>query len=111
MHQLINRKSTGDPGQFAQKLGISKSNLYLIIKELKFLGAPIVFSKPRNSFIYLHPVDFKFGFMHKSISEDHMRRTYGGMRLGYCAFIQDRRWMLPHPAIHPNQSSDFYKMT
>lgn len=62
MHDLINYKRTGCPETFARKLGVSQSMLYLLIKELKELGAPIAYCRYRESYQYLYPVEFKMGF-------------------------------------------------
>ncbi|MEL7121050.1 MAG: HTH domain-containing protein [Bacteroidota bacterium] len=69
MHHLIRRKSTGTPDAFARKLGCSKSMVYKLISELKDMGAPIVYHKYRESFIYTYPVDFKAGFFIKKNEE------------------------------------------
>lgn len=79
IHDLIEHKRTGAPDQFARKLGISKSMLYLILKELKDLGAPIVYSKYRSSFMYRYPVEFKFGFTSDQLTEEELRQTAAGM--------------------------------
>ena len=73
MHRMINYKRTGCPQSFARKLDISQSMLYVLLKEIKELGAPVVYCKYRESYEYLYPVEFKAGFetpfeMAKSIS-------------------------------------------
>ncbi len=52
MDDLIRRKSTGCAEEFAEKLGISQSQLFQDLKEMKELGAPIEFSPHRGSYIY-----------------------------------------------------------
>ena len=52
MDDLINRKATGCANEFARKLGISKSQLYEDLKEMKELGAPIDYCQSRKSYIY-----------------------------------------------------------
>ena len=78
MHILIKYKRTGSPKQFANKLNLSQSMLYIIINELKEMGAPIVYSKFRESYEYEHPVEFQFGFNAKELDEHQLRQTSGG---------------------------------
>jgi biotin operon repressor len=52
MDDLIRRKATGCAEEFASKLGISKSQLYYDIKEMKELGAPIEYCQHRKSYVY-----------------------------------------------------------
>ena len=83
IHQMIQYKRTGNPGQFARKLGVSQSKLYQTLKELKQLGAPIAYCKYRQSYLYLHPVRFRFGFEENTLNEKEAARIQGGAR-GYC---------------------------
>lgn len=62
MDQLIRRKSTGAPKELAAKLSLSERSLYELINQMKDMGAPIVYSKPRNSYVYTSNVRFSFGF-------------------------------------------------
>jgi predicted DNA-binding transcriptional regulator YafY len=52
MDDLIRRKATGTPDQFAEKLGISKSMLMINLNELKELGAPIKFNNIEQAYCY-----------------------------------------------------------
>ena len=62
IHQLILKKRTGTPDCLANKLGVSRSHVYKIIKELKVMGAPIIYCRTTASFKYLMPVEFIIGF-------------------------------------------------
>lgn len=59
---MIRRKSTGNPKGLAAKLGLSERSLYELINQMKDLGAPIAYSKSRNSYVYTSDVIFSFGF-------------------------------------------------
>jgi len=78
MHELIRYKRTGKPDQFARKLGLSKRALYTELKELKELGAPISYNHYRESYQYLHPVEFRIGFVPPSIAQQELRHINGG---------------------------------
>ena len=81
MHELIRYKRTGKPDQFARKLGLSKRALYNELKELKALGAPIYYCNFRESYQYLHPVEFRIGFVPPSIAQQELKYINGGAKL------------------------------
>ena len=81
MHQMIKFKRTGTPEQFARRIGISRSMLYIIINDLKSIGAPIVYCKSYESFMYEFVVQFRFGFEHPSLPKDQLRKVGAGCRI------------------------------
>ena len=60
--RLIKRENTGTPLEFAGKLGISKSQLYNCLDELRIHGADISYNKTKGSYVYLHPVEIRAEF-------------------------------------------------
>lgn len=48
--QLIERESTGVPGQLAKRLGISERMLYRYIADLKDSGKRVVFCRLRKTY-------------------------------------------------------------
>lgn len=54
-HSLVLRESTGTSGTFAGKLGISQSNLYIMINDLRDMGIDIRYSRERQTFYYAFP--------------------------------------------------------
>lgn len=62
MDDLIRRKATGCADEFATKLGISKSQLYDELKEMKELGAPIEYCPTRKSYVYSAEARLTFTF-------------------------------------------------
>ena len=51
---LLTRKATGNPKSFADKLGISKRRLYVMLEELREYGLKIEYSKERQTYYYLN---------------------------------------------------------
>jgi hypothetical protein len=74
MDDLIKRKATGTPDEFAIKLGICKSMLMLNINELKTLGAPVKYCNQIRSYYYDEQGHLEVKF--KSI--DSMHAIKGG---------------------------------
>jgi biotin operon repressor len=58
MDDLIRRRATGSPDEFAQRLGISRSVLMEHIRDLKEMGAPIRFCDITRSYYY--PSNYTF---------------------------------------------------
>ena len=52
MDDLIRRKATGNAQEFAEKLGISQSQLFQDLKEMKELGAPVNYCQISRSYEY-----------------------------------------------------------
>jgi hypothetical protein len=52
MHWLIKTNNTGNPDEFASKMGLSRRQLLDNLKEFKSLGAPIKFSKIEDTYYY-----------------------------------------------------------
>src|SRR5690606_13333029 len=52
MDDLIRRKATGGAEEFAEKLSISKTQLFEDLKEVKELGAPITLCSVRKRYQY-----------------------------------------------------------
>ncbi len=65
MDELIRRKATGNPREFAARLGISESLLYLNIELLKSMGGPIQYCKEKDSYEYEEPVVLEMGYRPK----------------------------------------------
>ncbi|UTW60625.1 hypothetical protein KFE98_11230 [bacterium SCSIO 12741] len=49
---LIARRATGNPEEFAQKLGVSKRRLFELLNEIKGYGVEIEYNPMRESYIY-----------------------------------------------------------
>ena len=59
---LIRREKTGSPVEFADKLGISRSQLYNYLDELRDYGAGIIYDRAKGSYLYLYPVEIRAEF-------------------------------------------------
>ena len=75
MDALIRRKATGPPKSFARKLDISVSTLYEYVAVLKDFGAPVSYSREKQSFVYETAGEFIISFrnndqIHISVVED-----------------------------------------
>jgi predicted DNA-binding transcriptional regulator YafY len=60
---LIQIKGTGTPAQLADKIGLSERSMYEYIRLMKEFGAPVVYSRERQSYYYLHEGRFNVQFL------------------------------------------------
>lgn len=60
LDQLIRLKATGTPCQLAEKLGLSKRQVYRYIDEMKELGLNIDYCKRRGTYFYEEDAFLKF---------------------------------------------------
>lgn len=60
---LIRTKRTGTPERLAVRLGISERSLYDFLTLMKGLGAPIKYSKERESYFYEDSGGFIISFV------------------------------------------------
>ena len=74
--RLIRLKATGSPADLAQRLKISESGLYRYIGYMRLMGAPIIFCKSRNSYVYTDNGKFQVGFMVTPIKQDKFTNTF-----------------------------------
>ena len=52
MDSLISMMSTGTPEEFAEKLGLRRSTLFLTLQEMREMGVDIKYSYIRQSYYY-----------------------------------------------------------
>lgn len=57
IHKLIRESRTGTPENLARRLSISTSRLYVVLDELKLMGAPIEYSRQLQSYYYTQAFD------------------------------------------------------
>ncbi|WP_298116740.1 HTH domain-containing protein [Flavobacterium sp.] len=87
IHKLILEEKTGTPIELADKLSISRSQLYNVIETLKEFDAPIKYSKKTNSFYYTKPFDLELKFSLTIILDEEKREIFGGYN--FCPTLLD----------------------
>ena len=61
--EMIKREATGTPKEFAEKLMVSESMLYELMKVLKECGAQIEYCSYKQSYVLAEPFEIVFGPM------------------------------------------------
>lgn len=72
---LIRIRGTGSAGELAEKLGISRRNVYYYLDLMKDYGAPIKFCHSRQSFYYDEEGIFLIQFSFKRLQDQIHSRT------------------------------------
>lgn len=62
LQELIQRQSTGSPGELALKLGISRRTLFEYLNYLRDRGAPLAYSRKQKTYFYRFKWQFS-GFL------------------------------------------------
>ena len=78
MDDLIRRRATGTPDEFAEKLGICKSMLMINLFELKEMGALIKYDLNAQTYYYCQGCRLKCEF---EVVENEMIRLKGGKNI------------------------------
>lgn len=79
LHSLILQKKTGTPKELAERLGISRASLYILIDEFNSLNLPVVYSRKYETFYYERDVKLTISFKVEEIGYgDELRNINGG---------------------------------
>lgn len=81
--KLINQGKTGTPDEFANRLHISRSQLYNYIDMLKSYGAPIYYNRKIDSFQYRSEFKILIEFSIQFISENETIKINAGNFLNF----------------------------
>jgi len=99
LNKLIDNRRTGNPDEFSKRLGISRSQLYLLIDYLKDIGLQISFSRRFNTFYYEKDSRLLIDFTLKVLSHEEMENVSGGkslINIPYIHFFGRNRSTLNH---------------
>lgn len=72
IHTLISQRKTGTPEQLANKLGISRSYLYVMLDELKTLNLDVSYSRKYKSFYYEKEINIEFLLKFHKLDENEL---------------------------------------
>jgi len=59
LHGLILERKTGSPKELAEKLGVNRTTLYVLIDEISTLATPVSYSRKYETFYYKESIDLK----------------------------------------------------
>lgn len=76
--RMIRMENTGNPKEFARKLGISESHLYFCLKELKEYGLPIAYSNYKRTYCYQKAVKLKVMVSIENMADEEIINISGG---------------------------------
>jgi hypothetical protein len=75
---LIKKEKAGTPDEFVEQLGICQSHLFGLIEELKMMGAPIAYSRTRQTYFYTTDFEIKLQYSLAFIKKDQLKEIFGG---------------------------------
>lgn len=78
IHQLIRTESTGTPCEFAERLKLSRRQLYYCLEEFKDFGAEIVYNRVKNTFYYANDFEFALTVRVSPLNYQEQKTIFGG---------------------------------
>jgi predicted DNA-binding transcriptional regulator YafY len=80
LNKLIREERTGTPEELAERLGVSRRQLYTYFDLLKDFGLEVGFSRKINSFYYCEKKDLRISLNIQVLENAEMANINGGMR-------------------------------
>ncbi|MCF6349119.1 MAG: DNA-binding protein [Flavobacteriaceae bacterium] len=80
-HKLIQQENTGTPEEFANRLNISRRQLYNMIEYFKELDAPLLYNRKTNTFYYSYDFDLLVNVSVQVLVKDELITIYAGSTL------------------------------
>lgn len=81
LNKLVREKRTGSPKELADRLGLSRRQLYAYLEFLKDYGMDIAYSRKTNSFTINNGKEIKIDFRFQVLDEKVSREISGGKNL------------------------------
>ena len=78
LDKLIRQRRTGSPTDLAKRLGISTSRLYVIIDQMKDMGAPIDYSRQLCSYYYKYEFSIFISVTVRALDKTNLCEVSGG---------------------------------
>lgn len=98
LDKLIRKGSTGTPDELADRIGVSRSQLYNLIGYLNDIGMMISYSRSKNSFYYdCSNKNLEINFSIKIITEQNAYTIYGG---GTVSFLHNKMTLKSYDQIY-----------
>ncbi len=88
IHQYIKVANTGTPKEFAYKLGISESQLYNVLEDLKIKGFPIAYSRSLKSYLYKNSCELEIIYSVQLLTSQEKIKIAGGTLKNYFTPMQ-----------------------
>jgi len=77
LNKLIRLRRTGTPCELAQRLHISKRQVYNLIEEFKMMGLKVQYSKKEQTYYYAQEEELKINFSVSILTEKELKKIYG----------------------------------
>jgi predicted DNA-binding transcriptional regulator YafY len=78
LNKLVREQRTGTPEELAERLGLSRRQLYAYLEFLRDYGVDIAYSRKTNSFIVNNGKEIKINFQFQVLDEQVSREISGG---------------------------------
>jgi predicted DNA-binding transcriptional regulator YafY len=81
LNKLVREQRTGSPEELAERLGVSRRQLYVYLEYLKDMGVDIQFSRRLNSFVFTCEKQVYIDWRFEILEPAELKKVVGGGRL------------------------------
>jgi hypothetical protein len=78
VNKLISEENTGNPHDFAEKLNVSRRQMFNILEQFKEFDAPIKYNKKNETYYYASDFNLELQYSLKQISENEEKIIFAG---------------------------------
>lgn len=78
LHELIDSKNTGSPGELAEKMNISKRLVFNLLDQLKDFEASICYSRKNRTYYYCEDFELHVNISVSVISNNELTEIFAG---------------------------------
>lgn len=80
LNKLVREQRTGSPEELANRLGVSRRQMYVYLEYLKDMGVDIQFSRRLNSFVFTCEKQIYIDWRFEILEPSEMRKAIGGAK-------------------------------
>lgn len=78
LNKLIKDQRTGSPEKLAERIGVSRRQLYVYLEYLKDMGVDIQFSRKMNSFVFACHKQIRIDWRFEVLEATEVKDVFGG---------------------------------
>jgi hypothetical protein len=77
--KLVGEQRTGSPEELAERLGVSRRQMYVYLEYLNDMGVDIQYSRRLNSFVFASQKKIRIDWRFEVLEPAEVRKVLGGM--------------------------------
>jgi predicted DNA-binding transcriptional regulator YafY len=78
LNKLVREQRTGSPEELAERLGVSRRQMYVYLEYLNDMGVDIQYSRRLNSFVFASQKQIRIDWRFEVLESAEVRKVLGG---------------------------------